>query len=262
MVKSTKYRSVFVLAVIHTLKNYKELVGLSIFLVTCLVIFAHLWKLSAAKVGGVSFDPSQLLWYIAFNEWILVAVPEVQFEMEQDLRSGRLAYLLPRPVSYLGMVFSEAFGIFCVNLVVLGVVASTFTWFKIGELPFHFTGFFVIGVLSLLSGCVGIIFNILIGISAFWLQDVGPFTWIWSKLLLALGGLILPLTIYPEWMQTIARCTPFPAMLGERSALVFEFSLSSVCSVTSSLLIWGALGLICLGFLYRRGLRILNIEGG
>ena len=92
------------------------MIGLSIFLMTCLVIFAHLWKMAAAKTGIVPFTPRELLWYIAFNEWVLVSIPDTQEDMEEDLRTGRLAYLLPRPISYLGAIFAEAIGTLTVNL--------------------------------------------------------------------------------------------------------------------------------------------------
>ena len=73
---------------------------------------------------------------------------------------------------------------------------------------------------------------------------------------------MLPLTIYPQWIQTIAHFTPFPVILGERSALALDFSLHRIFSLTGSLLAWGAFGFILLLWIYRKGLRILNIEGG
>lgn len=257
-----KYRTVFTLAVAHSLKNYKALIGLSLFLITCLIIFAHLWKIAAAKTGAIHFNPSELLWYIALNEWVLIAIPDVQIDIEDDLRSGRLAYLLPRPISYLTSVFFEGLGILCVNLFILGVVAFSFTWLKVGDLSFGAVHLPLALLLGLLAGSVAIIFQMLVGISAFWLQDVQPFNWIWEKLLFALGGLMLPLAAYPEWLQTIASFTPFPAILGERSALAIHFSFNHVLNVMSLLFFWGALGLSSLFLLYRKGLRILNIEGG
>ena len=262
MFKMQKYRAIFHLSFVHTLKNYKALIGLSIFLITCLVIFAHLWKIAAAKKGIVTFTPEQLLWYIAFNEWVLVSIPDTQEDMEQDLRSGRLAYLLPRPISYLGGIFAEAAGTLTVNLLILGLVTFLFTWLQVGALPFHPIGLLVTVIFGFAAGVIGIIFRMLIGLSAFWLHEADPFFWIWEKLLFMLGGLMLPLTVYPQWLQTIAHFTPFPAILGERSALALDFNLHQISTLACSLIGWGAFGFICLLLLYRKGLRILNIEGG
>ena len=260
--KIQKYLQIFNLAIIHTLKDYKGLVALSIFMTTCLVIFAHLWKIAAAKSGAINLDPNQLLWFIAFNEWVLISIPDVQLDIEQDLRSGRLAYLLLKPLSYLGATFFEAAGTLWTNLIALGAVGFTFTWIKTGILPFEAFYFIPTILLGFLAGCVGLIFQMLVGISAFWTQEVGPFNWIWEKLLFILGGLILPLTVYPKWLQDIAYMTPFPFILGARSALVFDHSLYNFLWITCSIIGWSVLGFLCLFVLYRRGLQILNIEGG
>ncbi|HYG40542.1 MAG TPA: hypothetical protein VD908_18060, partial [Cytophagales bacterium] len=122
MVKFDKYWTVFKIAALHTLKNYKAWIGLSFFLITCLVIFAHLWQIAAVKAGVNTFSSDHLLWYIAFNEWVFISLPDIQDQMEQDLRTGRLAYLISRPISYLGATFAEALGVLSMNLLVLGLV--------------------------------------------------------------------------------------------------------------------------------------------
>lgn len=257
-----KYFKIFTLAVTHSLKNYKALIGLSIFLITCLIIFAHIWKVAATRVGVLDLNPEHLLWYIAFNEWLIVSLPDIQEEMEQDLRSGRLAYLLPRPISYLGSVFSEGLGMLFTNLFVLGIVTFTFTWWRIGSMPFSLGAFSLTLFVGLCAGCVAIIFQMIVGLSAFWIHRVEPFHWIWEKSLFTLGGLMLPLAIYPLWLQKIAYLTPFPAILGQRSALAINFSMHEVFFIMGSLLFWGLTGVTVLVLLYRKGLRIVNVEGG
>lgn len=257
-----KYFAIFKLSFIHTLKNYKALIGLSIFLITCLLIFANLWKIAATKIGAVDLNPDLLLWYIAFNEWVLVSLPHVHEDMEEDLRSGRLAYILPRPISYLGSTFAEAMGALSVNLIILGIVTFAFSWWQVGTLPFQASGLAFSIVFGIMAGVVAVLFKMIIGLSAFWLREVSPFFWVWEKLLFMFGGLMLPLAVYPKWMQTMAQFTPFPAILGERSALALDFNLQSVTHVFLSLTLWGAFSLLALFLMYRKGLKILNVEGG
>lgn len=257
-----KYFSVAYLSMAHGIKNYKQLIGLSFFLITCLLIFAYLWKVTNMRSGATYFDPGHLLWYIAFNEWVLIAIPEIQMDMEEELRQGRLAYLLPRPISYLGSKLAEGIGTLLLNLVFLGVVTFTFTWLWVGHLPFSFSGLCLMLLFGVLAGLTALIFQILIGLSAFWLQEVGPLSWLWEKLLFLFGGLFLPLSVYPMWMQKIAFWTPFPVILGGRSALAIDMPLSEVLWVFSSLIAWILIGLALITVCYRKGLHILNIEGG
>ena len=261
-IAANKYLALFHLSIVQGIKNYKSLIGLSIFLVMCLIIFSHLWKIAAARAGATFLVADQLLWYIAFNEWVLIAIPDIQYDIEHDLRSGRLAYLLPRPISYLGAKLSEGLGFLLLNLTVLGFVAFSFTWLWVGHLPFPFWTFCIVLLIGILSGLTALIFQILIGLSAFWVHEVAPFNWLWEKLLFVLGGLILPLSVYPIWMQNIAFWTPFPAILGARSALAFNFNSDQILTVIASLGVWCLIGWMLLSFVYRKGLRIVNIEGG
>ena len=256
-----KYYTIFRLAFTHTLKNYKALIGLSIFLITCLIIFANLWKIAATRMGVIDLDPSLLLWYIAFNEWVLIATHDVQEDIEDDLRSGKLAYLLPRPISYLGSKFFDGLGILSANLIVLGVVAFVFTYLATKAIPFDLKAFPITIAIGFFAGIVALIFQMIIGVSAFWISEVSPFYWLWEKLLFIFGGLMLPLTVYPMWLQKMALFTPFPAILGARSALALGFTLGEALSIILSLTLWAVIGITCLTFLYRRGLKIINIEG-
>lgn len=258
----SKYFAIFKVSFRHSFRNYKAWIGLSIFLIICLIIFSHLWQVVAARRGVVNLTAVELLWYIALNEWILISLPDIQEDMEEDLQSGRLAYLLPRPISYLGATLAEALGALAVNLIVLGTISFLFVWWQMGMLPFQLSGVVFSIFFAVFSGIVGVLFLMLIGISSFWIRDVAPIHWMFEKLLLMLGGLMLPLSIYPYWIQKLASFTPFPSILGDRSALALNFNLNAVTSLFMNLTFWAALALTLLFVLYRRGLKILNIEGG
>ncbi len=258
----SKYFTIFRLSFGYALQNRKAFMGLSIFLITCLIIFAELWKIVAVRMGALDLNPDQLLWYIAFNEWVLVSFPDIQDDIESDLRSGRFGYLLPRPISYLGSIFAEGMGKLSANLLVLGIVTFGFTWFKVGFVPLAAPEFLALSLIGVFAGVVGTLFLMLIGISAFWIGQIAPFESAWEKLLLTLGGLMLPLTIYPDWLQTVAKFTPFPMILGGRSVLVIDFHWHEAAVVSASLLFWALFVLSLLALLYRRGLKKVNMEGG
>lgn len=257
-----KYLAIFKMSILHNLRNYKMLVGLCIFEVTCLLIFAHLWKVAAARIGAIDLDPQLLLWYIAFNEWILIAVPDIELDMEHELKTGQLAYFLPRPISYLGSKLVEGLGALVLNLAVLGSVAFLFAYMWTGSLPLPLPAFIFALFIGVLAGFLSLIFTMAVGVSAFFVDEVEPWRWVWEKFLFVFGGLMLPLTVYPGWMQSIAQWTPFPAILGARSGLIFNFELSLVMNVLLNLIVWSAIGIILLNVLYQRGLKMLNVEGG
>lgn len=262
-VKWQKYAVLFKMSFLHTLRNYKLLIGLCIFEVTCLLIFAHIWKVAAARIGtAVDLDPTLLLWYIAFNEWILIAVPDIEIDIEYELKTGQLAYFLPRPISYLGSKLVEGAGALLLNLLVLGTVAFSFSYFWTGALPLAPFSFAMAILLGILGGFLSLVFTLVIGISAFFVEEVEPWRWVWEKFLFVFGGLMLPLTVYPLWMQNIANWMPFSAILGGRSGLIFHFDFPQIAWVLLSLFMWTSIGLTMLYLLYRKGLKILNVQGG
>ncbi len=258
----SKYLKVFSLSCRHTWHNKKALIGLALFLIVCLVIFANLWEVIARRRGLTAMNPQELLWYIALNQWILVAIPRTEKVIERDFRTGKLAYLIPRPMSYLGYVFVEGCGQAFVYMGVLGVISSVFTWAFVGPITISGWGLVVVFVSGLFALILGIILKMIIGLLAFWMHDVDPMAWIFEKSLFTLGGLLLPLSAYPPVWQAVAKYTPFSVILGGRSALALHYSPVIAFELLAQLLLWIVLGCMMMGLLYRRGLKIISIGGG
>ncbi|MCE5293600.1 MAG: ABC-2 family transporter protein [Chlamydiales bacterium] len=262
MTKIDKYWAVFALHFIQGAKNSKALIGTSIFLLTCLVIFAHIWQAASHHAEIARYAPELLLWYIAFNQWILVASQDINIEIQEELQTGSLAYSMIRPISYLGMKFTQGLGRLMAQNLFLGAVSLVFTALWTGHVPFSFgegSAMFFVGIMA---SILSLIAQMIIGVCCFWLQDSTPLSWVFEKLLFVCGGLLLPLSCYPEWLQTAAHYTPFPCMLGNRSALVFDCRYDLFLDVCLSL---GAWMIICTGILrllFWRGMKILNVQGG
>jgi energy-coupling factor transporter ATP-binding protein EcfA2 len=65
----------------------------------------------------------------------------------------------------------------------------------------------ILATLLLGAGAITLkgMFGVLIGLSAFWVEDTQPAEWIYNKFVLTIGGLFLPLELFPGWLATIAR---------------------------------------------------------
>jgi len=95
------------------------------FLTIILYIFLRLWTAvySGAgehRIGGLTLP--QMLWYLVITEAIYLSAPRVFSEVDEDVRTGRLAVHLIRPLSYAGGHLSRAMGDrvvrFAINLAV------------------------------------------------------------------------------------------------------------------------------------------------
>lgn len=85
---------------------------------------------------------------------------------------------------------------------------------------------------------------------------------VWQKLVFVLGGLMLPLSIYPGWLQSLALATPFAAMLYGPGSLVSGNEPGLALPLALKLLGWCALAAVVMCVLERRGVRRLEVEGG
>lgn len=252
----------FLLAARQELFHRGALIGRFAFYGVILLVFSRIWFVvkDAGQLPGT--DARNLLWYLAVTEWIILSIPVTHTEIEQEVKTGNIAYALTRPVSFIWVKTFEGAGHLLLRMCVLAVAGLCFAYVLAGGPPSHPEGLLLAFPVGLCAGLVSLLFHNCIGLSAFWLQDANPLYWVWQKLNFILGGLILPLSLYPEWLQKIAMLTPFSALLYGPGQIAMQADVYLALSVTGRLLLWGGLAALLLELLYRRGCAILNVNGG
>jgi ABC-2 type transport system permease protein len=239
-----------------------ELVGRMVFFVMILGVFSAVWRAVAeASPPTEARNPRAMLWYLAMTEWVLISAPLIQFQIEDDIRRGDVAYQIARPVSWIGAKVAQGLGALAVRAPVLLVTACAVATFFAGA-PEDPAGIAIAVAFGLVASAVMIVFNLLLGILAFWLGDIMPAFWIWQKLTFVLGGLLLPLQFYPELFVRLAKLTPFPALLGGPASLATREPLMSVVGLTVALVVWAVVGWAAASLAFRRATRELQLNGG
>ncbi|MGE3166937.1 MAG: hypothetical protein AB7O52_18690, partial [Planctomycetota bacterium] len=223
-------------------------------------VFQRLWATIAIDQSDASWN--QMLWYLALTEWITLSIPTVHLDIEADVRSGDIAYQLPRPTSYLFARLAGGAGTVVVRLAVLGVLGFGMTYALAGgAVP---AGIQLAQALLVGLGASGLalICVVGIGITALWLQDVSPIYWAWQKSVFVLGGLFVPLTLYPGWLRSVAEWTPCHVLLYGVGSRVLPSPELSTVAVIVRLAAWSALLLLLVVLLYRRAVARLDLNGG
>jgi ABC-2 type transport system permease protein len=239
-----------------------EWIGRAGFYAVLLLVFSRLWKVAIADAAGTPSVARDLLWYLAVTEWVLLSIPTVHLDVERDVRSGDVAYLLPRPMSYLGLRVSEAIGTLLVRLATLALVGGPCAFLLAGGGPSDPRGLVVALALGPFAGVLAILFQAAIGVTAVWLHDVSPIYWIWQKAAFVLGGLVLPLHLYPDWLQAAARWTPFAPMLYGPGRAAMGFDPAAGLRTAAEIAAWWVVGVVGLRWLSGRALRVLDVNGG
>lgn len=186
------------------------------FLGVILYIFLRLWQVTYGEtgsqtLGGLSLP--QMLWYLAVTESIILSGPRVAQSVDQDVRTGAISIHFIRPLSYplycLFNTLGERAVRFCVNMFVGALISIIF----VGLVPINPLGFFCFLTVLPLAFIVDFLGNFLIGLAAFWLEDTNGLVLIYSRLTMILGGMLIPLELFPDSWQATLKLLPFSTIV-------------------------------------------------
>ncbi|MCC7405420.1 MAG: ABC-2 family transporter protein [Bdellovibrionales bacterium] len=263
MIRSLRaYGAFFVLAARQELFHRGALIGRFAFYGVILLVFSRIWLVVSASGQLPEGEATDLLWYLVVTEWIVLSIPMTHMEIEQEVKTGNVAYALTRPVSFVWIKTWEGLGHLWLRMAVLAGAGLFFGLLLTGAWPSRPMGLLLVVPVGLLAGTVSLLFHNCIGVGSFWLTDASPLYWIWQKMNFILGGLILPLSLYPEWLQQVAHLTPFASLLYGPGQVALKADLTLAAHVTIKLLGWGLVAAFLLEALYRRGCAKLNVNGG
>jgi len=256
-----KYGAFVRIAAAQARRERGELFGRVVFFATILGVFSSLWRAVAEAGMPVAADANALVWYLAVTEWILLSAPPIHIEIQEAVRRGDVVCLLGRPVSYAGAAFAEGLGVLAVRVPLLGATACACAFFLTGWMPTP--GVFVRVVpFGVVAAALITALYLWIGLLAFWLEDVSPVYWMMQKLMFVMGGLMLPLQLYPEFIRRAAVFTPFPSVLAGPASFVLPDSSVAPAALAGSLAIWIAVITLAIAGAFRRASAALTINGG
>jgi ABC-2 type transport system permease protein len=62
--------------------------------------------------------------------------------------------------------------------------------------------------------------------------------WIWQKMTFVLGGLMIPLALYPEPFGSLAKASPFAAMIFAPASFLLDASSLAIAGTLGLQLLW------------------------
>jgi ABC-2 type transport system permease protein len=200
----------------------------------------------------VSFLLNHLLtWY---DEWI----------MSQDVREGRVAIDLARPIDFQASRLASAIGpvwfeVLTASAVAL-IVAFIFGGAALPSDPGRFAVFVVSCALATLIK-FGLVYCV--SMTAFWTTNIEGIMVGRNAIQNIFSGALIPLAFFPDWLQSIAGVLPFPAMIST-PALIYlgKFDGPTTVVMLGVQVVW-AVGLLLLGRLaFRQAVKAVTIHGG
>jgi ABC-2 type transport system permease protein len=254
-----------------------DLMGSTLFLAVVMFVFVRLWTVtyesnstlgatSGAAAGAASriagFSLAQMIWYLVATETIIMSMLPIHRYIEREIKDGDVAIRLNKPYSFLGYHWSVFIGEGLLKAVVLILVGGLVAAVTVGSIAFNWLSIPARVVTFLFTATLNFMYGALIGLLAFWTEDIAGFYFIFDRLKWLLGGFLMPIAVFPDWLQHIAGWLPFSLMIYRPARLAVEFDWTTWADLSVR-----QIGLILLmGFLtqgvYRLGVRRLDVNGG
>lgn len=260
-----KYWAVAQVSFLSKIAYAGDLLGRSIFFVIIIFVFVQLWR-TLLGGGGMAqmdgFGPTEMVWYLVATEIMTLSRPPFQTQVDEEVKSGSLAYVLNKPYHYVSFHFASYWGDLLARFVVNLAVGAVMATMMAGPAPTTVPGFLAFLVVTAGGMSLQFLICMTIALGAFWIEDTQPFFWIYTKLVFTAGGLFVPLEIYPKTLRAIAEALPFKLFVYAPARLLVRFELPLLWRTLIGQLAWGAALALIVNILYQKGVKRLHVNGG
>jgi ABC-2 type transport system permease protein len=235
------------------------------FMFVALLVFVQLWTTTYASTNQTvvhGFSLRHLVWYLVITELVALSTPRIAQTIDMEVRSGDIAYALSRPYSYPLYHLASYWGESLVRLPLNALVGGAVAFIAVGPPPTDALA--VVGASIAIAGAITLkgLIEVLVGLSAFWFENTEPMEWIYNKFLFTIGGLFLPLDLFPDWLATISRGLPFAAMAYAPARAFVGLDLATLLPLLLTQVTWLVLGWVAVVAVFSRATRRLAAHGG
>lgn len=238
----------------------------ALFTITLSWIFTQLYSTTyaaagATEIGGLTVP--MLIWILTLVQTGRQATPPyVSQTIEEEVRSGEFAYAVNRPYSYLLFHVAKAWGRKFASLIPTLAIGSIAALLLVGPVRTSSIGIVAGFILLLFGHTLGVAMHLVIGLCAFWLEDIAPLRWMMSKSQMILGGNVVPLALFPPALKTASEFLPWSQFYYYPALMVIQFSPALFLRSLGVQIAWLAIISVIATLIFRRGIKNVATNGG
>lgn len=230
----------------------------------CLIVFllyAYIFKLSNGSINGVDYKTTMWSMFIYFCIMIL-NIRRLDNIIMTEVKSGSVEMFMNKPTNYLSICFYKVLGQGLFSFLFISILGSIVMALFVGIPELNLIIFIPTFIITLFLGQVlGLLIYALIGLMAFFIQDIRPIHWIVDKFVMILGGSYLPISMFPNFMKIIAFISPFGAINFASSTVYKSWNNEFVIRIALQLF-WIIIFGVLLRFVYNKTKEKAMINGG
>lgn len=261
-----KYFRIFEATLNDKLQYLGELLSKFFGFTLMVFIFVNLWKHIYEDpneiINGYTFN--MMLWYVLIGEayYTVMKNRDLTRGIKEDIVFGNIAYKINKPYFYPFYCVAQYFGNIMLKVITSVFVATTLGLLLIGKLEtFSLKTIPLVFIVIVFAFLINIFLRIAISVSSFYIEDPEPFLWVLDKFLLVFGT-VFPIEMYSNTIQTIIKFTPIYTIVYGPTKLLVDFDFEIFKSVLVAQIIQLAVIVIICCFVYRKGEKKVNVNGG
>ena len=226
-------------------------------------VFMSLWRAIYQEGSVHGYTYVQIVWYLIMTEFIaFTSGGDIYRKMNDDVKSGAIAYLIGRPTHYVFYQFANSLGQIMLNFAGFGVLACILGFIFVGPLyTFTLAGLLPVLISIALGIALNFFFMMMIGLSAFVIEDNTAMYLIYQKMCFMLG-MFLPVEFLPSWLQPVAKSLPFSYVSWAPAKLFVDFTPELFWELVPRQAAWVGVTIILTLSFYSLGARRLQVNGG
>jgi ABC-2 type transport system permease protein len=260
-----RYTAVFWISFRNQWAYVLETLIRSIFLVVIMYVFSNLWMTtySAVRHSTLSgYTVSSVVWYLAVTEAIIMGSPRLVTRLSEEIKQGDVAYRLTKPVDYVFYNYADYLGESTVRIALNLIIAGAVATLCFGGPPITFTSVWQFIVITFGALSLQFFMYMSLCLLLFWIEDGRGLELILSRCIMILGGMMIPIPMFPHWLGTICSWLPFQAVAYLPAKTFVHIGVNDYPEQLGLVYLWTLIFAGICRFLYRKGVKQLHVQGG
>lgn len=262
--KFVKYWEVAKIGFFNSFVYIMDFLARALFIGLIIFILVQLWEVVYAGGNDIieGFTISMMIWYLAMTESIVTSPGRIIEQIGGEVRSGDIAQKINKPYNYVMFNYASSLGKTLISFATTFAIASVITFLLVGGFSLKLVHLPLIFFSVFLGLTLHFLIMAMLGLFALWLEDAHALHFIYQKIIFILGGMLLPLEIFPSWLEGISKILPFSYVAYHPAKLWVMFKWSYLVEVLIGQLIWIGVAILAITIIYHIGVRRLSINGG
>jgi len=231
------------------------------------VLLYFLWSAIYESAVSMEMPYQQLITYVVLGQAFSFGRPGQRraiVRISSNIRTGNVALDLVRPTDYQLLHFSDTLAVYLIETLLVSLPS-----YALALLVFHIDApaswEAAAGFVASLAGAFLLVFSLdfFIGLLAFWTVSVWGLTYAKMAVVDILAGTIVPLSLFPGWLERVAMALPFRG-IAYIPLSIYTGAINGAAIWTNILvqLGWGVALILLTRLLWLRARRRLVVQGG